>query len=1057
MVFNPTVNAEIRFDQPVSPGPSGLEAVANIVGNLGVFDTIAQSRQPEAAPSGFNEAVDFFRRETGVEGNVLDWTSNTRREFTNAFPEWGDDLLDVQEQYGMSGEVSARAERDMFNDFLVSDQGQMAQNRAAQLFPDDPGGQSLYIEEQRLHHIQSAENHRLLQIESESADYRGNLSQEAWDLSQGDLRDAANNAAYTLANLAPALRAGQRIPVEDISPQLAQMLPGITEIHQGNLDTVSQVFRASLVTGLRSELQGAYGRQINDPGQEYVENTFAMYDSIVSAVLDDTDPQGSLDRLMAQENLLVMEQLQETGGTTALAVMDLMRDNPGGMNWLLSNAEVYGPGGSLAESMSAILQGGVPSPQDIQDLSASEAATAVEGSMVQLQGLADTPHTQWSEAQRSAVTGVVTLLSGAAERAGITNIDDPVYDVLLNPNVMQGISASPEAREALASLIMADLQEDFDVIAQTFPMNDLSFQNGQLVLAGETNPLIPRQERELLESVNQRLGQMNRAGVPDLLGATVQDIFATQINTLGPQGLLPPSSEPTSTAGSPANPGGFGMMGGAGAGQTLSIPDEDTTVLDEVTNRYSGGNGEFAGGGETIGRRSLNRGGDFNPDFTQNVITSLAHTESRGAPNNGFGAVNYEAGSGGNGHFGRLQFSRGRLDDARRAGVLPQDMTPEEFLNDPQAQMEVEAWHINDYRRRFREDGLIDYVGQTIRGVPVTESGLIAAAHLGGYAGLTRFLESGGSSDPSDAYGTSLMEYFSEHGGLTGDGQPIQLSAPSNGSQVMENVWATNGMTPLIGSMEGASNMTQPYAAERMDELLQGPFQRLQQLYGGSVTINDAIARAGTSRENQTPGSRHFHGDAIDADISGMSDEERLRLVRAAHAAGFQGFGFGNGILHIDMGSARSWAYGNDTYGGMPLADVQAMVSSGNFGGNFPTIGADGVPLRPEQRNVETLQGLRDNSLPDFGDEGEGAPTNFTTYDPVDMSATTVEQQPTGAGVVTPEQSSTGPATGSKDTTTETVDPEISEMIEALTQRSDFDNNQLREILARLLERENDE
>ena len=41
----------------------------------------------------------------------------------------------------------------------------------------------------------------------------------------------------------------------------------------------------------------------------------------------------------------------------------------------------------------------------------------------------------------------------------------------------------------------------------------------------------------------------------------------------------------------------------------------------------------------------------------------------------------------------------------------------------------------------------------------------------------------------------------------------------------------------------------------------------------------------------------HFHGDALDISLAGMSDSEKIRLLREAQNAGFTGFGLGNNII----------------------------------------------------------------------------------------------------------------------------------------------------------------
>lgn len=135
---------------------------------------------------------------------------------------------------------------------------------------------------------------------------------------------------------------------------------------------------------------------------------------------------------------------------------------------------------------------------------------------------------------------------------------------------------------------------------------------------------------------------------------------------------------------------------------------------------------------------------------------TLAGSESGGS----FTAQNNVPGSGGTGHFGRGQFSIGRLEDAKRAGVIPGDMSPDQFMASPDAQQRVEQWHVDDIKQGIRDRGLDRFVGQTLNGVPVTEQGMINVAHLGGQGGLAQFMQSGGKYDPADANGTKLSDYL---------------------------------------------------------------------------------------------------------------------------------------------------------------------------------------------------------------------------------------------------------------------------------------------------------
>lgn len=171
------------------------------------------------------------------------------------------------------------------------------------------------------------------------------------------------------------------------------------------------------------------------------------------------------------------------------------------------------------------------------------------------------------------------------------------------------------------------------------------------------------------------------------------------------------------------------------------------------------------------------------------------------------------------------------------------------------------------------------------------------------------------------------------------------------------------GMKPILSGYEGTSKMVLEGADVHMEELIAGPFATLQTAFGKDLVINDAIAKDGTSRETQTPNSRHFHGDAIDISTAGMSDADKLRLVDLAIEAGFQGFGFGENILHIDLGHRRSWAYGNDTFGGKPVSELQALVNGSS------------VP-RPVSEGGPKLSG--EATAGDESDPGEGPVTNFS-------------------------------------------------------------------------------
>jgi hypothetical protein len=144
---------------------------------------------------------------------------------------------------------------------------------------------------------------------------------------------------------------------------------------------------------------------------------------------------------------------------------------------------------------------------------------------------------------------------------------------------------------------------------------------------------------------------------------------------------------------------------------------------------------------------------------------------------------------------------------------------------------------------------------------------------------------------------------------------------------------ANSSMNPLFTLNGQQSTNTRPTAGNVMQNDTLPRARRMAGIFGAPITINDAIAKRGTSRESQTVRSMHFQGRALDISVDNMSNEQKLQLVGAALQAGFTGFGFGNNILHVDTGTRRHWAYGNGSYGGLQIAQLGNMVRSYTPGG----------------------------------------------------------------------------------------------------------------------------
>ncbi|MEA1786321.1 hypothetical protein U1E44_09485 [Arenibacter sp. GZD96] len=109
------------------------------------------------------------------------------------------------------------------------------------------------------------------------------------------------------------------------------------------------------------------------------------------------------------------------------------------------------------------------------------------------------------------------------------------------------------------------------------------------------------------------------------------------------------------------------------------------------------------------------------------------------------------------GYLGKYQFGIGTLE---LMGVY----NATRFLNDPVLQ--EKAFQTNVARNKWilRKD-IPRFVGKKMKGIEITESGILAAAHLAGPGNVKKFLRSGGELDASDDFGSSVAYYMKKFSG----------------------------------------------------------------------------------------------------------------------------------------------------------------------------------------------------------------------------------------------------------------------------------------------------
>jgi hypothetical protein len=134
-------------------------------------------------------------------------------------------------------------------------------------------------------------------------------------------------------------------------------------------------------------------------------------------------------------------------------------------------------------------------------------------------------------------------------------------------------------------------------------------------------------------------------------------------------------------------------------------------------------------------------------------LEAIGHSESRNNPK----AYNRY------GYVGKYQFGFAARKSCGYGEVKFRD-----FINNPSvwSEEDQEAAMITllSKNESHLQDVIHKYNGKIVKGVTVTKSGILAAAHLAGAGGVKRYFRNG--SNPRDAYGTGLEDYLFKFSGF---------------------------------------------------------------------------------------------------------------------------------------------------------------------------------------------------------------------------------------------------------------------------------------------------
>ena len=141
----------------------------------------------------------------------------------------------------------------------------------------------------------------------------------------------------------------------------------------------------------------------------------------------------------------------------------------------------------------------------------------------------------------------------------------------------------------------------------------------------------------------------------------------------------------------------------------------------------------------------------YESEFTR-FINDLGHRES----GNNWLSVNRI------GCFGEWQFAESTLRylGYRKITLKKFKANPDIFTREVQLEALKTLIMVNLSYLTYYEH----FLGDTIKGVVISKSGMIAASHLGGAGSLKKFLNSNGRINKKDIFGTSIYDYLKKFG-----------------------------------------------------------------------------------------------------------------------------------------------------------------------------------------------------------------------------------------------------------------------------------------------------
>lgn len=473
MVFNPTLNADVAFNQPVQT-PNAMEAVAGLF-NFGAKQLMDEREARAAGTPKPTEDEKFAMTWKGfVAGDVgaRDVTGKDVRTFIFKNPQFTSQAMALAESQGIitvtPQEVATKAAHEWFG----TKEGMLAV-AYAQGLPEEE--QQAYLSEQVTKVAQ--QEAKLAELERNNAIYaaEGTLVTRQWDIMKPTAKDSVDHTVGAILN--PILTDVINGVTVDIDPELkAQLGLRYDKIDMNNIGAVLNDAKISLEKQFRKSYSDSFGQDIL-PADDWSKEVFAGLDGLIKIGEAVKDPVARAATMKALIDTETYKTLDENGLAVRMRIVE-----------------------SMPPEIASIMIG------DIAGFAKSfDTALAKDGKVFSTAGI-KTSVSDMSKGDAEALANDViktfehgimpeffVAFNEARKRSGYNVVDGESYKKIVSGNVKeitQLVSENPDFRAEFGDFLTSDIQQTISTIQSNLIAGvNLEFDGKQFIMVPEAGTL----------------------------------------------------------------------------------------------------------------------------------------------------------------------------------------------------------------------------------------------------------------------------------------------------------------------------------------------------------------------------------------------------------------------------------------------------------------------------------------------------------------------------------------------------------------------------------------